>query len=363
MNQGHSRTAGKQKGTVREFGKDKGKTRGKRTDLIQTREMVFSLSPYLLKAFIDLNDFSEDDKLEHTMTESEKLALIDDAEQETDIEGKDEEEEPKTVQEEQGGESQSLDYNILFGGVSSLNDSAALLTNTVYAITVAPVRSGEYHCWFEGPSWFSGNLSPEIQIYVNKLKTFLDTLAHWLETEKQTFLQNPLPGNFVLGEADFFENPVVLQKGLLQRINKRIVDELAFSTKEEHEGKDWAEMEYDKPDWQGIDTSQFSRLLDKIWLLWPAWNMPLANVFSSDYQLPWLIEVGSKCYREAGGGWIGPKLNYPDFGKKDLSKIKGKEFSALTPEEKLHLLCAHFKGGTGMAKSALKGIYARIESE
>ncbi|NCB25708.1 MAG: hypothetical protein EOM62_09590 [Bacteroidia bacterium] len=321
--------------------------------------MVFSLSPYLLKAFVESHGLSEDDELDDTMTEGEKLASIDDSEQETDIEAKDEEEEPETGQ---GDELQSLDYDTLFGRVSLFDDSAALLTNTVYAITVVPALNGGYRCWFEGPSWFTSKLSPEIQSYVNILKTFLDALAEWFETEKQAFLQNPLPENFVLGEDHFSKNPVVLQKGLLQRINKRIVDELLFSAEEEHEDLGLVSMEDERPVWQGIDESQFSRLLDKIWLLWPAWNMPLANVFSSDYQLPWLVEVGTKYYREAGGSWISPELNYPDFGKKDLVRIKGKEFSTLTPEEKLHLLCARFKGGIGMAKSALKSITARIES-
>ena len=358
MNQGHSRTTGKQMGKTHEFGKDKGKVRGKRTDLIHAREMVFSLSPYLLKAFIKSNGLSEEDEIDDTMTEGEKLASIDDSEQETDIEAKDEEEEPETVQRD---ESQTFDYETLYDRVPSSADSAALLTSTVYAITVVPALSGGYRCWFEGPSWFSSKLSPEIQTYVNKLKTFLHGLAQWLETEKQPFLQNPLPENFVLGEADFFESPVVMQKGLLQRINNRIVEKLVFPAEGKEEVRR-GEMEDERPVWQGIDESQFSRLLDKIWLLWPTWNMPLANVFSSDFQLPWLVEVGTKYYREAGGSWIGPKLTYPDFGKKDLARIKRREFSTLTPEEKLHLLCAHFKGGIGMAQSVLRSITTRINS-
>ncbi|KAB2891154.1 MAG: hypothetical protein F9K32_05450 [Desulfobulbaceae bacterium] len=358
MNQGHIRSTDQKKSKGQHLGKNLEKTREKRTDLIHTRQMVFSLSPFLLKAFIDFNDFSENDKLDDTMTEEEKIASIDESEQETDIEAKDEEDEPESVQED---ESQSLDYDNLFGRDTLFDDSVTLLTNTVYAITVVPALNGGMRCWFEGPSWFSSKLSPEIQIYVNKLKTFLDALAQWLETEKQAFLQNPFPGNFVLREDRFSENPVVLQKGLLQRINKRIEDEVPLS-EEEHEDAVLAAMEDERPVWQGIDESQFSRLLDKIWLLWPAYNMPLSNVFSSEYQLSWLVEVGTKYYREAGGSWISPELNYPDFSKKDLVSIKSKEFSTLTPEEKLHLLCARFKGGIGMAKSALKSITVRIES-
>ncbi|RJX17059.1 MAG: hypothetical protein C4575_14080 [Desulforudis sp.] len=339
MNQGHSRSTVKQKSKGQQFLKDTAKTRGKRTDIIHTREMVFSLSPYLLKAFIDLHDLFDKDEFDVDVPQEEKSA---------------------DGESDQEADTAALDYEILFNDVSLFVDSAALLTNTVYAVTVAPAANGGYRCWFEEPSWFASRLSPDIQTYVKKLKTFLDALAQWLETEKQAFLQKPSPVNFVLGEADFVENPVVLQKGLLQRINKRIVDELPFSTKDKYEETVWTEKGKTFPSWSELDETQFSRLLDKIWLLWPEWNMPLSNIFSSSFHVPWLVEVGTTIYRGDGEQVLKPELDYPDFGHDDLARIKRKEFSELLPEEKLHLLCANFKKGVDIAKLAKRGIYKRI---
>ncbi|MFH2124573.1 MAG: hypothetical protein ABIJ50_13965 [Pseudomonadota bacterium] len=359
MKQGQTRSTIKGSGKTQNLIKGSTKTRGKRTDLIHAREMVFSKSPLLLKEFIALNAHYSNDDLDVPL-DAEELQPDETPDQETELEVRDEDEISEEGSDE---ESTTLDYSTLFNDSTFFKDSAALSTNAIYAITVTPVN-GRYHCWFEGPSCFESSLPPEIRVYINKLQDFLNAIAQWLESEKQAFLSAPNAENFMIGEADFAEVPVILQKGFLQRINKEIVTKFPYATKEEFqkavqqgiEDSQWLV-------WPELDETQFSRLLDKIWLLWPEWNMPLANIFSPAYHLPWMVEVGSKYYREAGGQWLSPKLNNPDFGDKDMSVIKKREFLALTPEAKLHILRAHFKGGIALAGSALKKICERLAAE
>lgn len=333
--------------------------RGKRTDLIHLREMIFSRDPVQLEAILDMGQLVSPDDLDSAESVDE-LQLEATLDQEADLEIRDDDE---IIERQPDKEYTALDYSTLLHNESIFPDSAALSTNTIYGITVTPAN-GRYHCWFEGPSWFDRRLPYEIRVYINKLNDFLKALAQWLEKEKQEFLAAPVPDNFVIGEADYAEVPVILQKGFLQRINREILATFPYATKEEfQEAVQQGAVDSQWFVWPELDEGQFSRLLDKIWILWPEWNMPLANIFSPAYHLPWLVEVGSKFYREAGEQWLSPELQYSDFGDNDMAVIKKKEFSMLTPEEKLHLLRFRLQGGRALAASALEKICARLASE
>jgi len=358
MPQGQSRTATRGQRTSRLPDKGRGRSRAKRSDLIQTREMVFSLSPLQMQNFLSL-------RMPHMDTLEVQLppAVADDItvdpqlDQEADMEVRDEDD---PQEQESPAESASLDYVAILGEAASFRETAVLQTNAIYAITITPDK-GRYHCWFEAPNWFRRSMPQEYRVYVNKLEAFLQAIAHWLESDKQTFLHDPRPENYVQGEAPFHQNPVIQQKGLLARVNEKVVEAFPYKSKEKFEeavhqkalDSTWAV-------WPELDESQFSRLLDKIWLLWPQWNMPLSALFSPAYHLPWLVEVVTPIYRAAGTQWHVATLNYPDFGDKDLAAIKGKSFTELTPEEALHVLRARIKGGRGMSASALRLICDKL---
>ena len=308
-------------------------TRVKRRDLFRIKEAVFGLSPMALKAMVSgLEEESFDDS-DSPEKEVEKQLLENDA----DIDNSDEDEYPA----EDEHDLYFNDYAVLLDEELAIDNSPVLPLAARYVLTVAVGSDKQYHCQFEGPSWFYRRhrfswktRQHDYWEYIQKLDRFLKATAKWLEENKQSFLHNPSPENYALGETDFFVNPGVLQEGLLARINARLTENFY------------------------IEKTAFSRLLNNVWLVWPDWNMPLKNLFTTQFQAAWVVEGCTESYLNAHD-WPKEELVYPDFGKADLKNAKEAAASGLDgldPEERLYVLCDR----VGIKKEMVKEIFNRI---
>ena len=309
-------------------------TRVKRFDLIHLKEAVFSLSPLALKAMVSgLEEEESYDDYEAGVGEEIQHELL---ENDADMDNSDEDEYPS----EDEHDLYFNDYAVLLDEELAIDNSPVFPLAARYVLTVAMGYDKRYYCQFEGPAWFyrRRRLSWKTRQHVHwefiqKLDGFLKATAKWLEENKQSFLRYPSPENYALGETDFFVNSDVLQKGLLARINAGLTD---FH----------------------IEEAAFSRLLNNVWLVWPDWNMPLKNLFTTQFQAAWVVEGCTESYLHAHD-WPKEDLVYPDFGKADLKNAKKAADSGLDgldPEERLYVLCDR----VGIKKEMVKEIFNRI---
>lgn len=284
-------------------------SRQKRHDLIRVRQAVYELSPPALKEFLFM--LEEEEGLYDPLAEPHDPDTADLLDLDADIVIQDDDEDFTQEGHEAYFEAPMVFLDTKVGP----EESPLLLRGSKYTLTVAR-RSGEgYACRFEGPSWLYRNkLSEKSRRFVTRLRLFLGVVAEWLEENKQLFLDEPTPENYVLGETDFPENPIVLQSGFLTRINDRLPADLR------------------------LGVSGFSRLLDHIWLLWPQWNMPLRHLFSKDYRIAWVVQGFANFYEEYVR-WEKNGLTYRDFGKEDLQRARKKPFDELDPDQRLYVLC------------------------
>ena len=272
---------------------------------IPARQAVFELSPKSLRSFLDI-----DDERKYSDSESEEITdeILD---EESDFDDHDDDE---PVTDEEPGEWYSNRYlaclreSLEFAGLPIIDLGGA------YSISINKEDLTEYWCNFQEPNWFHQAMRSDSGPYIKRLVLFLRALSEWLEEERQLFLAEPSPTYFVAIDESYPENPVVLQNGLLVRINARL------------------------PEYDRLNEQDFSRLLDKIWLLWAQWNMPLRHVFSKEYQTEWVIQGCLQRHKKIRNGtWIKELSN--DFTKEDLRQAKRKDFSNLTITEMFHLLC------------------------
>jgi len=317
MNQGQGRSSDQRQEKTPKKGQTGDRAQRPSPDRHRVQKAVFSLAPPLLKNYAELwEDGGETNDFAVAAEELEDNAI----DLDTDMAVVDEDELEVapgflSVQEQTGHSIEG--YEVFLGdALANIRETAVFSPNTVYTITVVPSDGGQYRCRFEGPAWFNRRLPAEMSLYVNRLRNFLCAVARWLENEKQEFLREPLPGNFVRGEAPFACDPVVLQKSFLDRINILTSEHLR------------------------IDATAFSRLLDNIWLVWPEWSMPLKSLFiSPDFREEWLVEVCTPVYGAADEIWHRREgLQYADLGKQDIDRLKKRPFDNLDPEEKLHFL-------------------------
>lgn len=290
-----ARTRTQQSGYSRNRTGSKNKTSASKSEFgrMPIRQAVFQLSPTALRAQLEVDEYEEDPQVE-----------------DSDIEDRDDDELPL---DEDENERHINQYTARLLEPIEFTESATLALKNIYPITISGESGCSTSCRFEGPSWFYGVLPADASEYVEKLTMFLSAVGDWFEENKQTFLQMPTPENYVFNETDFSVNPVVIQEGLLARINERL--------SQNHR----------------LTKSDLSRLLNKVWLLWPEWNMPLRHIFSKGYQLEWVVR-GCLVQHEQKGVWLEELSN--DFSNKELMAAKRKDFGNLTMEERFRVLCA-----------------------
>lgn len=314
----------------------------KRQDLIPLKEAIFSLSPLLLKDFLDMqeNEGSDDLDLENDIEEKEMVEI------DADMEIADEDEMLNEIDPQEA----NIEYenSTLLDAVLSFDHSPVFQPHNAYTINISKTINGLYKCSFEGPAWFYRRLNPDVYPYVVRLIKFLDMLSGWLESEKQIFLKEPSPETFAIMEESYILDPIVLQNGFLSRINGYL------------------------PEKFHLDETAFSRLLDKIWLLWPNTIMPLKHLFTKEFRIAWLMETCTAIYKTADDFWHNSALKYPDLDKKSINEIKNKcrdsntklfileKFEMLDPEEKLHLLRDRLGFDNLMSAKILKKALKRI---
>lgn len=262
---------------------------------VPIRQAVFELSPVALRQVLGGHEYNEPEE------------PVDDS---SDIDDPDNDE---ILPEEDENERHINQYHARLLEPIEFSESVTLTLQNVYPITICGQPGKGHTCRFEGPSWFYGKLPDDAERYIERLIFFLSAIGDWLEENKQAFLQTPTPENYVRGEIDFSYSPVVLQNGLLARINDRL-----------------------SPDYR-ITKHDLSRLLNKVWLLWPEWNMPLQNVFTKEYHLEWVVQ-GCLAHSEKTGVWLEELSN--DFSKDELMAAKSKDFGNLTLEEHFRVLCS-----------------------
>lgn len=304
-------------------------------DLFRIKEAVFAHSPLALKAMVSgLEEEESYDDYQDSVEEEIQHELL---ENDADMDNSDEDE----YLAEDDHDLYFNDYAVLLDEELAIDNSPVLPLAARYVLTVAMGYDKLYHCQFEGPSWFyrRRRLSWKTRQHVHwefiqKLDGFLKATAKWLEENKQSFLHNPSPENYALDETDFFLNPDVLQQGLLARINAGLTENFH------------------------IEEAAFSRLLNNVWLVWPDWNMPLKNLFTTQFQAAWVVEGCTESYLHAHD-WPKEELVYPDFGKADLKNAKkaaDRGLDGLDPEERLYVLC----DSVGIKKEMVKEIFNRI---
>lgn len=314
----------------------------KRTDLFRIKEAVFGLSPMALKALVSGLEEEEayDDYQADVEEDIQDKLLENDAD--ADMDNSDEDE----YSSEDDHDLYFNDYAVLLDEELAIDNSPVLPLVARYVLTVSAGIGEQYHCQFEGPSWFYRRRRlpwkkrhHDYWKYIQKLDGFLQATAKWIEENKQSFLLMPSPENYSLGETNFFVNPGVLQEGLLARINARLTENFY------------------------IEKTGFSRLLNNVWLVWPDWNMPLKNLFTTQFQAAWVVEGCTESYLNAHD-WPKEELVYQGFGKADLKNAKEAAASGLDgldPEERLYVLCDRVGIKKEMVKEIFNRIIARVE--
>jgi len=231
----------------------------------------------------------------------------------------------------------------------AITDSPLLDLNRVYALVINYYQ-GKFQCRFSEPNWMRGarirtSTSLEAKKSFFRISQFLKAVALWLEKEKQLFLQNPTPENFVSGESAEPDNCIVLQKGFLTRISN-------YPPQPERNRAD------------KMDQPSFSRLKNKIWLFWPQQSMPLDAIFTESHDKiftkAWILEGGRAAYREAVEEKFTDILEEaPDFDNlKETTKNSNEDFAILHPHEKLVILCRKTK-----LLSAIQEIHTELVKE
>lgn len=277
------------------------------------RDAVFTMSP------LELREFLEQAKELEVLQEPEDL-LEDESEQEDvdvdEIEGTEEANSDwKSASNDVGdaGEFSTLS-SVRPGEKINFSLSPILDISNNYPIHI---NRTEQHaaCFFEAPSWMRWYLADAPRDFVLQLVSFLESLSQWLQENKQPFLCVPTPENFALGETAFHEKPLVTQEGFLQAVTRRQVPAMKLSNE------------------------RFNRLLGKIWLIWPEWNMPLAALFEAPFRVSW---VAAGCLHGIDRQ-IWQEYSLAKLSKKQLSDVKPKAFANLDMNERLHWLSARAK--------------------
>jgi len=288
--------------------KDKGRRSVKRVDLIPIKEITFKWLPSELEGRFD--SFAEDEEFAAAPELLEESVDFDDADLE--IVDEDDASPPVDMVFDPG-----QDFSVLPGAEPEVSSTPEVLLENVYPLIISSGQNNRCLCRFEAPRWMNYPLSESDKKYVYILRDFLFALAGWFEDNKQDFLHNPTPENFVKDETCTPENCVVLQKGFLKQINARM------------------------PEHEKMTKSSLSRLYDKVWLFWPEWNMPLSAIFSDPYKdhflEAWVVEGCFERYAQADSLWRDGR-RYEGFSSAEIAYMAQK-YDSLDPEEQLYLLC------------------------
>lgn len=320
MSRKKSRSTGH--GLTRQQTQSRSQTKRKSLDMLQLQQNLFERSPMELHDV--LSDLTEDELPDEYEVE-DALELDELAEQGSDIDIYDEDMDStddisaSLISDYSGNVNESIGYR----------DHPTLMLGTKYIIVVMPDENGKMICRFESPFDPYGRLPAKAsQVIIPKLVGFIEAIARWFQDYKQYFLIDPSPDNFVNGETEFFQEPIVIQKWFLARINEKVSKSLQISL------------------------PNFSRMLDKVWIVWPLFNMPLKSIFSTSFKRAWLVSACSAIYEKAPEVWR-KQLNNPKFTKEDMKAIRNRSFDTLNPDEKLHLLRAIVK----IPASSAEGIW------
>ena len=309
---------------------DRGKTRGPARwgAAIDLKEAVFERMPAELGRLLTFADDGEGQEID---PEAAELLSLD----ESEVELVDEDE----YSADEAASERELCFPVGAGEDLLGERSPVLSPGEVYSLVVLPARDpgGRLSCSFEPPRWMHNRLPDEAAPTLKQLRGFLYTLAAWLEAEKQAFLADPTPENFVKGETFRFDDCVLIQQHLLQRLQK---------FREAHPQKCRVKARTAKKgedeDEKAMSESYLSRLRDKIWLFGPKWNLPLGALYSEphrkSFREAWVVAGGAARYADAEDGWR--ERRYPEgFSATDVKRMKEQSPEVLDPEQYLYMLC------------------------
>lgn len=286
--------------------KDKVRESVKRVDLIPIKEITFNSTSSELEERFD--SFAEDEEFAADQELLEESVDFDDA----DLEIVDEDDDVSTGDTVFESEQ---NFSILPGAEPEISSTPEVLPEKVYPLIISAGQNKRCLCRFEAPRWMYYHRIPaNDKKYVYILRDFLFALAGWFEENKQDFLHNPTPENFVKNETCTPENCVVLQTGFLEQINRRM------------------------PEHGKMTKSYLSRLYNKVWLFWPEWNMPLSAIFSYSFREAWVVEGGFERYAQADSLWRNGR-QYKGFSSKEFKHMVLRSYDSLDPEELLYRLC------------------------
>lgn len=311
-------------------GRSRSATGVRRVDLIPMQEAVFELSPAELADILRQPDFEEDD-----------VAKVEDPEEQNPDDGPetDEFDDDEFTSDEQPRTGKV--ETVLHAGASPEFDLSPVISpRDVYSLVIGPGKNSSWYCKFEAPNWMYGRMPESGKQFVTIMRSFLYCLANWFEETKQDFLRDPTPANFVKNEDCQPDNCVLLQKGLLEKINPRM------------------------PKDHKMNPSYFNRLYDKIWLFWPERNMPLSALFAYPYNIyfkkAWIIAGCLDNYRDNPDFLTERK--YKQFVADDYNQYKKRPFAGLNPEERLYVL-SYTVGLASEMNSIFQEIQQRCERD
>ncbi|EIC24020.1 hypothetical protein [Thiorhodovibrio frisius] len=224
-------------------------------DTNQLRKAVFTLTPTQLEAHYQELEAWEDGDAE--ILSAQELAEDDN---QAELDNSD----PDAIAPEDEV-TRADEASAPLGATDGTEDSPTLTLDDLYRLCVVP-GNATWTCQFAPPAWMrrrSRLPNDPLPALVNGLQT----LAAWLQQDKQAFLRAPTAESFAQAPCGRLDAPAVLQNGLLATIQPPLLEE----------------------QWAFPKEQDLSDLKDKVWLLWPDACLPLTALFSKEFQTAWVL--------------------------------------------------------------------------
>lgn len=278
----------------------------------QERRKIFDLTPVQLEAFYQISDNFQDDDFD-LASDTEEVFIEDEA-FDTEIDTHD----PDDFDSSQEQDFIS-DVSMTVDAETRLAENAVLDLKNCYRLCVVPRENGSWQCRFEAPSWMYAYTKQEGSP-LRDLLNGLNTLADWLEHEKQDFLRDPSPENYALIPCGTHEEPAVTQKGLQSAINK-------WHAHEKHKKR------------EVLQKDDLSGLKSKVWIFWPDFCFSIEKFFSKEFQFSWVL---ARCEEKAIlSDWCNTEINF--ISKEEIEAVQKQDPEHWNLSQAIAIFCKPFR--------------------
>lgn len=278
----------------------------------QRRRQIFSLTPTQLEALYQTVDDVQDDALDQAS--DIEAASLDDEAFDTEIDLND----PDDFVSNQEQDVIS-DASMTVTAEIRREEHAILDLKNCYRLCVMPRENDSWQCRFQAPSWMSNHAKQTADPLRDLIDT-LNTLADWLEHEKQTFLRDPSPETYALSPCGNHEEPAVTRKGLQSILNKRY----------EYKKHEKREM---------IKKDDFSYLKNKIWIFWPDFCFSIETLFSKEFQSHWVL---MRCEEKASlADWCNTEIYF--ISHEEIKAMQNQDPKHWNLSQAIAIFCKPFR--------------------